>query len=594
MMGLSRCFALSLAWLLCFVGAEASVAESRPNVLFILTDDQGYGDLSLHGNPVLKTPHLDKLGREGIRLEQFYVNALCSPTRASLLTGRYHMRTGVTDVTRRREVLNPAETTLGELFGQNGYRTGYFGKWHNGSVFPETPDGQGFDEFIGFPYGHTTLYFDPVLHHNDVKQQRKGYITDILTGDAIAFMESAQADAVPFFCFVSYNAPHTPIMVPAHLLEAYKHKGLSDREAGIYAMIESLDQSVGRLLAWLDQAGLTNNTMVVFLTDNGPAFHRFNAGMKGKKASHHEGGVRVPCFWRWPAKWKAPAVVNQRLMHIDVLPTLAELCGLEETGVMELDGKSFSALLCDPQATWPDRTLYMFASGADRIAQVGSVRTARWLAVKQWGPWELYDLQADPGEENNLAARYPDVLQELQSGFDDKMGEFVFDLHRPTPIPVGNPLRPSALLEAHDATLYPANGEGITYSYHAGFAHHWITNWTDAEAYPEWLVNVLTPGDYKVVLSYGLKPEDAGVHLRLSTDLEEIPFVLTDPYVPPAIQQPFIIPQEAAKYATHVWTKRVLGTLHMKPGVQSIRLHADIFTGQRALDLKSIELRLVQ
>jgi arylsulfatase A len=574
---------LSSATALC--AARPPAAVERPNVLLVITDDQAYGDLSLHGNPILETPNLDRLGNENIRLDQFYVGSICAPTRASLLTGRYHLRTGTMDVTRRGEVLNPAETTLGELFKANGYRTGYFGKWHNGSVYPETPDGQGFDTFIGFPYGHITCYFDPVLHHNQKLVQRKGYITDIFTDDAIEFITK---DSEPFFCYLAYNAPHTPVMAPQPLIEKYQKAGLDDRTAGIYAMLESLDTNMGRLL---EKAG--DNTLVIFLSDNGPAYDRYNSNLKGRKAGHHEGGVRVPSFWRWPARWTKPAVVSRRLLHIDVLPTLAELCGLSETENLELDGDSFAALLDDPAADWPDRTLYIFASGAAgdarRLTEVGSVRTDRWLAVKHWAPWELYDLLADPFQKTNLAETYPDVLGKLRSGFDRAYAEFSINGIKQTPITVGNPQCPEVLLEAHDANLQKADNDEIGYNYPAGFAHNWITGWSNTAAFCEWLINVQTEGLYSVTLHYGLSPDNTGVKLKL----HKLEFLLNEPAATTLIEQPYLLPIEAQKYETRIWAQKTVGTIELKPGVQTLHLNALDIPGEQALDLKAIELKQI-
>ena len=586
---------LSPAVLLMLAPGIVAEAAPKPNVLFILTDDQGFGDLSLTGNPVLATPNIDTFAGESLWLNHFYVSSVCSPTRASLLTGRYHLRTGVTDVTRRKEVMNPSETTLGELFLQNGYRTGYFGKWHNGSVYPETPDGQGFAEFTGFPYGHTTRYFDPVLEHNGQPVQKTGYITDVLTDEALGFIGTAAHPEKPFFCFLSYNAPHTPVMAPQELFQKYKQldPGLTDQSAGIYAMCESLDQNIGRLLSELEKRGLKENTLVVFMTDNGPIRGRYNQSLKGVKAQSHEGGVRVPCFWRWPARWQTPGMIQPRLAHIDVLPTLVELFGLDGAQTLDLDGQSFAALLDNPGADWPNRHLYTFHFGSpDVIRRAGAVRTDRWLAVSLSGKWELYDLLADPLQQTDLASASLEVLAFLRTEFEAKLASIEPEMQPGgIPVPVGNPVRPKTLLEAHDAVL---NGSGIAYSYPAGFAHHWITGWTDTAAYPEWTIHVEQAGSYTVVLQYGLSPENTNVHLRVCSESGEIQTVLDVPYVPPVIPQPFILPDEAVKYETRVWTNRTVGTLHLESGRQTLRIRADKIPGKQAMDLKAVELIAVQ
>lgn len=584
--------------LLTLITSNNCRAAQQPNVLLILTDDQGYGDLSLHGNPILTTPRMDALGKESIRLDEFYVSPVCAPTRASLLTGRYHLRTGVSDVTRRREVLNPSETTIAELFQQNGYSTGCFGKWHNGSVYPETPDGQGFDEFIGFPYGHTTLYFDPVLQHNGGQEQKKGYITDILTDAALNFIDHAEKQNQPFFCYLAYNAPHSPVMASPDLYQKYKKQKfpLSDYEAGVYAMLESLDSNIGRLLDTLDRKGLSKNTLIIFMSDNGPACPRYNAGMKGWKAHPHEGGVRVPCFVRWPAQLQGAKTVTQRLMHIDVLPTLAELCGLCGTEKLDLDGRSFASLLRDPQSTWPDRLLYTFSFGdSNALSQVGAVRTEQWLAVKWWGgSWELYDLLKDPGQRQNTAEQYPWLLSFLREHFEEKLAAYEKDLPGQTPIPVGNPIRPTVQLEAHDANLIKPDGNGIDYSYPAGFAHQWITKWTKTSAYPEWIIDVKTNGTYAISLCYELEEKNCGVELKVCVGENELPVTLNDAYIAPVIPQPFILPEEAKKYETRIWTNRPVGLIQLKPGVQKLNLIATGIPGEQAIDLKAVEITYIQ
>ncbi len=314
----------------------------KPNVLFILTDDQGWGDLSLHGNPYVKTPQLDSLARSGAQFERFYVSPLCAPTRASLLTGRYHLRTGTVSVSRTLEVMNAEEVTLAEIFKENGYATGAFGKWHNGDHYPHTPNGQGFDEFLGFCAGHLTNYFDSELSHNGEPVPSKGYITDILTDAAMAFMEKNAKK--PFFCYVPYNAPHTPHQVPDSYFQKYKKMGLADELASIYGMVDNVDDNVGRLLKKVDALGLSKNTIVIFVTDNGPNGVRYNGDMKGIKGQVDEGGVRVPFFIRWPEKIK-PKTVQSIAAHIDLLPSLVELCGFPTPKTLPLDGESFAKIL---------------------------------------------------------------------------------------------------------------------------------------------------------------------------------------------------------------------------------------------------------
>jgi arylsulfatase A-like enzyme len=257
---------------ICFVVVLLIHAEisARPNVLLILTDDQGYGDLSMHGSPHLKTPAMDRIGREGVRLDRFYVSPLCAPTRASLLTGRYHLRTGVFGVTRRQEVMNPSEVTIAELLRDSGYATGCFGKWHNGTVYPETPNGQGFEEFYGFLGGLTQRYFDPELNHNGEKSDYPGYITELLAGAAIQWMDVQIEAEKPFFCYIPFNAPHTPGLVEEKYWKPFYDKNVGRWESVIFGMIQVIDEQVARMLQFLEDKNQVENTIVIFMTDNGP------------------------------------------------------------------------------------------------------------------------------------------------------------------------------------------------------------------------------------------------------------------------------------------------------------------------------------
>ncbi|MEM8601781.1 MAG: arylsulfatase, partial [Bacteroidota bacterium] len=342
------------------VGADEAQADDdtvRPNVLLIMTDDQGWGDLRVHGNPDLDTPVLDALARESVRFDRFYVSSVCAPTRASLLTGRDHLRTGVQWVTGGLETMRPEEVTIAEVYRDAGYATGLFGKWHSGAHYPADPRGQGFETVFGFIAGHLNNYFDTDLLHSGELVETEGYITDVLTDAAINFIE-AERDH-PFFAYVPYNAPHSPFQVPDAYFDKYVERGFDARMASIYGMVENIDTNVGRLLAALDATGQAEQTIVVFLTDNGPNGVRYNGGMRGTKASVHEGGVRVPLFIRYPNQLPADHVVRPLAAHIDLLPTLAELSDVPLPDSLDLDGRSLAPLMRDavPSADWPERRL---------------------------------------------------------------------------------------------------------------------------------------------------------------------------------------------------------------------------------------------
>jgi len=325
--------------------------NQKPNVLLILTDDQGFGDVAIH-------PIQDQLAREGIRMNHFYVSPVCAPTRASLLTGRYHYRTGTTWVTRNGEAMRSEEVTLAELFKANGYATGCFGKWHNGAHYPQGPIGQGFDEFLGFRGGHWNRYNNPDLEVNGQMKKMEGYITDIFTDAAMDFINTHKDQ--PFFAYVPYNTPHTPYITPEPLYQKYQQMGLSDTNASIHGMVENIDQNVGRLLEKLEALGILENTLVIFMTDNGPNGDRYVAGLKGKKASVTDGGVRVPCFFYWKDHLQGGQLIDELTAHIDIFPTLVEFLNLNPIKTLPLDGVSFAPLLNGAKTTLADRNFWSY------------------------------------------------------------------------------------------------------------------------------------------------------------------------------------------------------------------------------------------
>ncbi|MBX6314067.1 MAG: arylsulfatase [Isosphaeraceae bacterium] len=443
------------------LGAETAAVAAvrkakRPNVVLIMSDDQGYGDLGSHGNPVIKTPNLDRLARQGVQLTRFHVCPVCSPTRASLLTGRYNYRTRVVDTYLGRSMMDPAEVTLAEMLAAAGYRTGIFGKWHLGDNYPLRPIDQGFQEALvhkGGGIGQPSdppgggSYFDPLLQHNGQTVATQGYCSDVYTDAALRFIE--QDRERPFFVYLAFNAPHAPLQVPKKYLKMYDSLDLSpaafprvgqplpakldhDMIARVYGMVTNLDDNIGRLLARLDALGLAEETIVVFLTDNGPQQARYNAGMRGRKGSVYEGGIHVPCFIRWTGKIPEGRQVDRIAAHIDLAPTLLELCDVGAPKGVQLDGRSLVPLLgIEAQAgTWPDRTLYFQWHRGDvpGLGRACAALEQRWKLVQPAGAaperaaasdrYELYDLEADPYEQHDVAAEHPEIVERLRKGYE--------------------------------------------------------------------------------------------------------------------------------------------------------------------------------
>lgn len=574
----------------------------KPNILLIITDDQGYGDFSIHGNPYLQTRHIDELARSSVRFDRFYVNSFCAPTRAALLTGRWPLRTGCYGVTHNREAMRPAEVTLAEALRGAGYRSACIGKWHNGEQYPFTPQGQGFDESFGFNNGNWNNYFDATLLRGSQPELTKGFITDVLTEEAIKFI-AGNKDR-PFFCYLAYNAPHSPFQVPDKYFDRFKAQGFADNVAAFYGMCENIDDNVGRLLARLADLKLADNTIVVFLTDNGgtAGVKLYNAGMRGGKTSVHEGGTRVPLFLRWPAaKWQ-PHLVKPIVSHIDLYPTLLDLCGVIPPAGPQVDGISLRPLLEGREDAWPERVLFTHNPIDETNKFPGAVRTQRHRLVREIkGPgggskakandasatsWQLYDMEADPGEEKNLAAEQPELVQELSRRYDAWFADISRGGLRRFPLPVGhaehNPVELHAPQAFFDKPLQFANGPG--------FANDWLTHWTDAKSKVWFDLEVTTAGDYDVELGFACEPADAGSRIRLTVAGQSVQATVP---AAPAVEIPLPHRDEdgKSKYRNRDWSTLKMGTLKLPQGLATLTLEPLSMPGTQVMDLKHIKLK---
>lgn len=556
-------------------------SEKRPNVLLILTDDQGWGDISSHNNPTLSTPNMDRIAAEGARLDRFYVSPVCAPTRASLLTGRYHLRSGVNGVTRGLETMRSEEVTLAEILKQNGYATGAFGKWHNGAHYPYHPNGQGFDEFIGFCAGHWNNYFDTPLEHNGQEITSIGYMVDYLTDMAIQFIEANRNQ--PFFCYVPYNTPHSPFQVPDAYFNKYKEKGLDDTLACVYGMCENLDDNIGRLLHTLNAMNIADNTIVIFITDNGPNTDRYNGNMRGRKGSPHEGGSRVPCFIRWPNGITAGTTIPHISAHIDMLPTLVELLNVPSPETLPLDGISLAPLLTDPNTDWPDRPIF------GHWGRSGSVRTPQYRLVVKPSGTELYDMIADPDESNNIAKQQVAVLNRLKSEYEKWYAEVTKNGFDPIPIPIGYDEMPEVILPGHEALLYPEIGSGISYNGPNGWANDWITNWTRNSSYAYWPIEVVEEGDYEISLDYICDKQHVGVEFVVEIGEKQLQGEIIEAHNPPHLPSPDRV--ERKEVYEKVWRPLTVGTMHLTPGTSELRLLALRIPGQQAMDVKAVRVK---
>jgi arylsulfatase A-like enzyme len=398
-------------------------ATAPPNVILVITDDQGYGDLACHGNPTVTTPHLDRLYGESVRFTDFHVSPMCSPTRAALLTGRHARHVGVHGTNNSTNLIVRGVPTMANVFAASGYRTGIFGKWHLGEHYPYRPMDRGFDESVVHGNGAITSigdvwgndYYDDTYLHNGEREKYTGYCTDVFFDKSLEFIDKNRSR--PFFVYLATNTPHGPFLVPEEYSRPYAEKGVPPWLDLFYGMITNIDANMGRLVAKLRDWELEENTILIFMTDNGtPISHLlrqdrkdnwtvFNAGMRGEKTDPYDGGHRVPFFVRWPARGiSGGRDVDHLATHLDVLPTFIELCGLKKPQGLDLDGMSLTPLLGRSPPPWPDRTVVETFGGF--------VMTQRWRLVHST---ELYDIEADPEQRNDVASQHPKVVSRLQA-----------------------------------------------------------------------------------------------------------------------------------------------------------------------------------
>ena len=438
--------------------ADARAAARKPNVIIIVTDDQGFAELGVTGNPIIRTPHIDRLASQSVSLVNFHVMPVCSPTRAGLLTGRYYYRTGLTDTWLGRSLINPNETTLAEIFGDAGYRTGIFGKWHLGDNYPRRPMDKGFQESLVLnggglaqpgdppdPVDVRGAYFNATLSHNGKWTKTRGYVSDVITGGAMQFMEKQRKN--PFFVYLAFNCPHSPHQVPDEYRSHYPpqvfnrtnfsregHPMSTDYKpdvlARVYGMVENIDDNVGRLLAKLDALKLSDDTIVVLLSDNGAQRHNgFNGGFRGWKGTPYEGGIHQFCFIRWPTQLKAGLKVDRISSHLDLAPTLLDCCKVQTPRHVKFDGINLAPLLRDWKVEWLDRTIVSQWHRGDKPERYRNfaIRSQDWKLVQPLGreePWngktefQLFEMIHDPFETHDVAAQYPQRVAELKSAYD--------------------------------------------------------------------------------------------------------------------------------------------------------------------------------
>jgi arylsulfatase A-like enzyme len=563
-------------------------AAERPNVLVILTDDQGWGDLSLSGNTNLNTPHVDSLARDGASLDRFYVCPVCSPTRAEFLTGRYHPRSGVYSTSAGGERMNLDELTIADTFQAAGYATAAFGKWHNGMQYPYHPNGRGFDEYYGFCSGHWGDYFSPPLEHNGRIVRGNGFVIDDFTEKAMEFME--KNNDRPFFAYLPFNTPHSPMQVPDRWWNEFRDKQLEmhhrdpQREnlphvRAALAMCENIDWNVARILKSLETLHLADDTIVIYFSDNGPNGWRWNAGMRGKKGSTDEGGVRSPCFARWPKHIKPGTKIPQIAGAIDLLPTLADMAGIQIVGDKPLDGVSVKPLLLGAARDWPDRMIFSHWRG--RV----SVRTQRYRLDAKG---KLYDMVADPGQDRDVSKDHPDVARRLSQAAEQWRAELLPGLGKANrPFPVGYPEFPITHLPARDGV---AHG-GIRRSARPPNCS-FFTHWTGPDDRMTWDIEVATAGRYEAVIYYTCAKEDLGATVELSFGQGRLRAKVTEAHDPPLVGKAHDRTPRGESYVKDFKPLR-LGTMRLEAGRGDLTLRAVDIPGRAAVDVRYVVLTLL-
>lgn len=428
-----------------WAGAE-TLQGRRPNIILVMTDDQGMGDLSCMGNEVLRTPNIDRFYEQSTRFTDFQVSPTCAPTRAAMMSGRAPFKNGVTHTIFQRERMALDAFTLPEALQSAGYATGIFGKWHLGDEEEYLPGSRGFDEVLihgaggigqvrlgDFPPNGENLYFDNVLLHNETIVQTKGFCTDLFFEAGLSWIKKQHESNKPYFSYISLNAPHGPLIAPPQNMERFLKLGYDKGTAGRYGMVENFDENFGKMMKMLSEWEALENTLVIFMTDNGGThlsgklkgekIRHFNANLRGGKNSPFEGGSHVPAFWQWKGVLGAGVDVDALTAHIDLFPTLCELAGVELPKQMqEMDGRSLLPLLKSPKADWQDRKLFVHCGRwnpgkrDDFKFKKCAVRTARWRFVNNE---ELYDISQDPSETTDVAASHPEVIAELSQAYED-------------------------------------------------------------------------------------------------------------------------------------------------------------------------------
>lgn len=565
--------------------SSTQARSDRPNVVLILADDQGWGDLGFTGNPVVATPVLDSLAMSGAIMDRFYVCAVCSPTRSELLTGRYYPRSGVYSTSAGGERIDLDETTLADILQRNGYATGAFGKWHSGMQAPYHPNFRGFDDFYGYCSGHWGSYFDAMLEHNGEIVESEGFLTDVLTDKTIEFIQENQDE--PFFAYLPLNTPHSPMQVPDRWWSKFENMPLpehrySDREKilhtrAAYAMTENIDWNVGRVTKALTDLGVAENTIVIYLSDNGPNGWRWNGGMEGTKGSVNEGGVRTPFIINWPGHIVAGDVIREITSATDLLPTVLDMVGIEDSTNKALDGISLASLITGDVESWEERMIVNHWQGKT------SVRNQQFRLDQED---QLFDMKNDPGQTMNVAEVHPEIHTALLAEKANYLETVLTELpetDRRT-FPIAHPDARYTQLPARDGI---AQGTIVRSNRWPNCSYY--GNWTSIEDVIRWETESLSDGEYEVILYYTCKEENSGCRIRLQAGEAFVETVITEAFDPPLRGGEHDRFERGESYVKD-WKPVSMGTIHLEKGNMLFSLTAPEISGKRAIDFRMLVL----
>lgn len=579
-----------MAFLLHGVGILSANSKDYPNIVVIMSDDQGWGDLSISGNSNLETPNIDRLAEMGITFDRFYVSPVCSPTRAELLTGRYHPRGGVYSTSTGGERLDLDEETIADFFRKAGYVTAAYGKWHNGMQPPYHPNSRGFDDFYGFCSGHWGNYFNPMLEHNGKIVKGNGYTINDFTERGIEFIERNKDRN--FFLYLPYNTPHGPMQVPDKWWNRFERKELQMRykepekenisfTRAALAMCENIDWNVGRIVSKIEELGLSDNTIIIYLSDNGPNSWRWNDGMKGRKGSTDEGGVRSPMFIKWKGELPAGKKVAEIASVIDLLPTLVDLAGIEFRPTKPLDGISLKPLLEEENPEWKERLIFNYWNGKT------SVRGQRFRMDYQG---QIFDMEMDPGQTKNISAELPEVKKRLDSAKREWELEVLSELseqeHRP--FTVGHPDFSYTQIPARDGITHgnihrSASSPNCTY----------FTNWKSISDSITWEIEILSEGDFLVEIYYTCPLEDVGATFELSFAQEKVMGKIVEAYNPPLKGMEYDRVKRTQSYVKDFKSLEI-GAIHLEKGKGLLTLKAKEIPGSQVMDFRLLMLKKKQ